>query len=72
MVTKIGVDALQHPCQELLLGIHQKNHQLLKPVFVDRAELKALVIPLDESSKGRTRLPPYHDVVGGRLLPRAQ
>ena len=51
MVTTIGVDALQHPRQELLLGIHQRNHQLLQPVFVDQAELKTLVVPLDESSK---------------------
>ena len=61
VVTTTGVDGWQHPCQELLLGIHQ---ELLKPVFVDRAELKAFVVPLGESSKGRTRLPPHHDVVG--------
>ena len=35
VVTTIGIDALQHPCQELLLGVHQRNHQLLQPVFVD-------------------------------------
>ena len=52
VVTTIGIDALQHPCQKLLLGIHRRNHQLLQPVFVDRAELKALVVPLDESTKG--------------------
>ena len=51
--------------QELLLSIQQRNHQLLQPVFVDWAELKAFVVPLDESSKGRTRLPPHRDVVGG-------
>ena len=32
VVTTIGVDALQHPCQELLLGVHQRNHQLLQSV----------------------------------------
>ena len=66
VVTTTGVDGWQHPCQELLLGIHQ---ELLKPVFVDRAELKAFVVPLDESSKSHTRLPPHHDVLGGRLQP---
>ena len=69
VVTTIGVDALQHPCHELLSGIHQRNHQLLQPVFVYRAELKTLVVPLDDSSKRRTRVPPHHDVVGGRLQP---
>ena len=70
VVTTIGSSPLQHPCQELLLGIHQRNHQLLQPVFVDRAELKAFVVSLDESSKGCTRLPPNNDVLGGRLQPR--
>ena len=32
VLTTIGVDALQHPCQELLLGVHQGNRQLLQPV----------------------------------------
>ena len=32
LVTTIGADALQHPCQELLLGVHQGNRQLLQPV----------------------------------------
>ena len=68
VVTRISVDALQYPCPELLLDIHRRNHQLLQPVFVDWAELKkTLVVPLDESSKDRTRLPPDHGVVGGRL-----
>ena len=57
VVTTIGVDALQHPRQELRLGIHQRNDQLLQPVFVDRAELKTFVVSLNEKSKGRTRLP---------------
>ena len=69
VVTTIGADALQHPCQELLLGVHQRNHQLLQPVFVDWAKLKTLFVPLDESSKGRTRPTPHHDVVRGRLQP---
>ena len=67
VVTTIGVDAVQHPHQELLWGIHQRNPQLLQPVFVDWAELKTLIVPLDESSKDRTRLPPHHDVGGGHL-----
>ena len=40
VVTTIGVDAMQQPCQELLLGVHQRNHQLLRPVVVDCAKLK--------------------------------
>ena len=45
VVTTIGVDALQHPRQELLLGIHQRNHQLLQPIFIDRTELKTSSSP---------------------------
>ena len=59
--------ALQHPRQELFLGVYQRNHQLLQPVFVDRVELKAFVVVLDESSKGCTRLSLHLYVVGGRL-----
>ena len=69
VVTTTGVNALQHPCQVTLLGIHQRNDQLLKPIFVDRAQYKALVVPLAESRKGRTRLPTHHDVKGGRWWP---
>ena len=36
VVTTIGVDALQHPCQKLL-GVHQINYLLLQPGFVDWA-----------------------------------
>ena len=69
VVTTVGVDALRHPCQELLLGVPPRNQQLLQPVFVDRAEMKAFVVLLDECRQSRTWLPPLHDVVGGRLQP---
>ena len=69
VVTTVGVDALRHPCQELLLGVPPRNQQLLQPVIVDRAEMKASVVLLDECRQSRTWLPPLHDVVGGRLQP---
>ena len=65
VVTTIGVGALQHLCQKLLLDVHQKSRQLFQPGFVGWAKLKPLVAPLGKSSKGRTRVTPHHDVVRG-------
>lgn len=66
---EISVDALHNTCHEFHLGVQEGNYLLLKPVFVDWADLKTLFVPLDESSKGRPRLMPQRDVVRGFLEP---